>query len=66
MNKFKGSHADTADRIEFRFLVVVAFTICVFAVGISRIFGAGGPATESIFAEAKSAAFAAVGYAFHL
>jgi hypothetical protein len=54
------------DRLEYRLLVTVSFFLCLAVAAASRI--AGHDASErgqSIFAQAKASAHAAIGYAFH-
>jgi hypothetical protein len=62
---------DPWDRIEYRALVALAFVLCLAGNLAKRVWRLVVPKTghatiprESIFAEAKSAAHAAVGYAF--
>ncbi len=56
------------DRFEYRLVVALAFVLCLFATVLRRMAGSGSPAAaghrQSVFAEAHSAAMAAVGYAF--
>lgn len=58
------------DRAEYRLLVMLAFSLCLGLALARRIHaalrGAGNirPAGESVFAEARASAHAAVGYAF--
>jgi len=48
------------------FLVVFPFCLCVTILGrIGRIFGPHEGTNQSVFAEAKASAYAALGYAFH-
>jgi hypothetical protein len=54
------------ERIEFRLLVVLAFTFCLVGYALRRIAGRA-PKDKSYWScvtDAKSAAYAAVGYAF--
>ncbi|WP_425088120.1 hypothetical protein [Stappia sp.] len=62
---------DPWDRLEYKALVALAFVLCLGAGLAKRILRLATPRPakppylrESIFAEAKSAAHAAVGYAF--
>lgn len=55
------------DRLEYRALFALAFAPCLAAATWQRLFPSGmnrSPQSGSVFAEAKSAAHAAVGYAF--
>lgn len=55
------------DRLEYRTLFALAFMPCLAAATWQRLFPSGlnrAPQSGSVFAEAKSAAHAAVGYAF--
>jgi hypothetical protein len=60
-------HED-GDRLEFRALFTISFAVCLAFVSFQRIvnvFSARDGIPEgSVIAEAKSAAYAAVGYAF--
>lgn len=58
------------DRWEFRLILAVCFVFCLCGAGIARLFPrrqaslvAGHERGVSIFAEARSAAYAAAGYA---
>jgi hypothetical protein len=54
------------DRIEYRVLVALSFFICLAVALAGRIAGSeGGEHGQSIFAQAKANAHAAIGYAFH-
>jgi hypothetical protein len=54
------------DRFEYRFLVTLSFFLCLAVAVIARISGhASGEGGQSIFAQAKANAHAAIGYAFH-
>ncbi|WP_349359977.1 hypothetical protein [Stappia sp.] len=62
---------DPWDRLEYRVLVALAFVLCLTGGLAKRAMRLAAPAKpsasssrESVFAEAKSAAHAAVGYAF--
>lgn len=61
-----GRHFGAGDRIQYRLLVAVSFLLCLVVALAGRVFGAGrGRVTgQSVFQEAKSAAYAAAGYAF--
>ena len=55
------------DRLEYRALFALAFLPCLAAASWQRLFPSGlnrAPQAGAVFAEAKSAAHAAVGYAF--
>ncbi|MEO0635873.1 MAG: hypothetical protein AAFY73_04435 [Pseudomonadota bacterium] len=55
------------DRLEYRALFALAFLPCLAAASWQRLFPSGlnrAPQSGSVFSEAKSAAHAAVGYAF--
>ena len=56
------------DRIEYRILVSIMFVLCIIALSLGRLVRAvQGRSSErqgSLLADARSAAFAAVGYAF--
>ena len=62
-------HIDAGDRMVYGLLLTISFPVCL-AVAILRrsvgMFRTQPPSSgESVFAEARSAAYAAVGYAFH-
>lgn len=56
------------DRLEYRALVAAAFVICLVGLSAAALYqairGGGGQRRGSLVAEARSAAFAVVGYAF--
>lgn len=52
------------ERIEYRVVVLLAFTLCLVAVAGKRLFGQGTTQNGSLFEEAYSVAMAAVGYAY--
>ncbi len=59
-----------SERTEMRMLFLISFPVCLIAVTANRIAhsldkAAARPA-QSIFAEARASAYAAVGYAFHV
>ncbi|MBA4797672.1 MAG: hypothetical protein H2043_09750 [Rhizobiales bacterium] len=58
-----------SERQNMRRLYMLLYPLCLFAAVTSRLAGhaedAGERAPQSIFAEARSAAYAAAGYAFH-
>jgi len=66
----KGGHMDLSDRLLYATLLAVSYPLCLMAASTTRLTGIFGDeaigTTESIFSEAKSAAHAAVGYAFHV
>ena len=53
------------DRIEYRALVAVSFVICLAMAAAGRLFARRPETGLSIFAQARSDAHAAIGYAFH-
>ncbi|THV23783.1 hypothetical protein [Peteryoungia ipomoeae] len=58
-----------AERQNMRRLYLLLYPLCLFAAVASRLTGHAEDATQrpaqSVFAEARSAAYAAAGYAFH-
>lgn len=58
-----------SERALMRQLFLISYPLCLIAATTHRIalhFGSGStPPEQSIFAEARSSAYAAVGYAFH-
>ena len=63
-------HRDRNDeRLLMRQLFLITYPLCLVAAATSRLIGLFGEQQQkhdqSIFAEARSAAYAAVGYAFH-
>ncbi|SIR42455.1 hypothetical protein SAMN05880582_11319 [Rhizobium sp. RU20A] len=58
-----------AERIEMRQLFLISYPLCLMAALARRAtaFASGKAASsdQSVFAEARSSAYAAVGYAFH-
>lgn len=58
--------ASMQDRITFRLLVALCFAVCLVGIAFTRVFSVGAPNQfkQSIIAEARSAAYAAAGYAF--
>lgn len=52
----------TRERLEYRVALGLALGVCLVAVAARRAAGSG--AQESIWAEARGAAHAAIGYAF--
>lgn len=67
-NPAHSRHVDTGDRIVFSLLLSIAYPVCLLSAISRRMFGMfrdGSPQSgESVFTEARSAAYAAVGYAF--
>ncbi len=65
----KSGQMDLSDRLLYATLLALSFPLCLIAAVVARLVsGIGhhtGRSSQSIFAEAKSAAYAAVGYAFH-
>ena len=54
------------DRIEYRFLVTVSFFLCLAVAAAARMAGhEASDRGQSIFAQAKASAHAAIGSAFH-
>lgn len=63
-------HVDRrAARHEMRQLFLISYPLCLAAAlarrGLAFAKGHGGPSEQSVFAEARASAYAAVGYAFH-
>jgi hypothetical protein len=58
---------DLGERIEFRLLVAVSFAACLIGFALRRISGRApkGSSYWSCVTEARSAAYAAAGYAYH-
>lgn len=58
---------DFSERLEFRLLVALSFTVCLAGFAVRRISGRApkGSSYWSCVTDARSAAYAAVGYAFH-
>lgn len=58
-----------SERQNMRRLYLLLYPLCLFAAVTSRLSGhaedAGQRPEQSVFAEARSAAYAAAGYAFH-
>ncbi|MCU0831656.1 MAG: hypothetical protein MUC58_09115 [Rhizobiaceae bacterium] len=56
-----------AERLEFRLLVTVSFAVCVVGFAVRRITGRApkGSSYWSCITDARAAAYAAAGYAFH-
>ncbi|MBC2771964.1 hypothetical protein H6M51_03775 [Rhizobium sp. AQ_MP] len=58
-----------SERQNMRRLYLLLYPLCLFAAVASRLTGHAGDTTQhpaqSVFAEARSAAYAAAGYAFH-
>jgi hypothetical protein len=56
-----------AETWQFRLLVALSFTVCLFGFALRRIAGRApkGASYWSCVTEARSAAYAAAGYAFH-
>ncbi|MEC9463448.1 MAG: hypothetical protein VX601_09770 [Pseudomonadota bacterium] len=58
-----------SERQNMRRLYMLLYPLCLFAAVTSRLAGhaedAGERPAQSVFAEARSAAYAAAGYAFH-
>ncbi|RKE79509.1 hypothetical protein [Rhizobium sp. AG855] len=58
-----------SERQNMRRLYLLIYPLCLFAAVASRLAGHAEDAsqrpTQSVFAEARSAAYAAAGYAFH-
>lgn len=52
------------ERLEYRLVVTLAFTLCLVAIVGRRLVGRSGPGEASVFSEAYSAAMAAIGYAY--
>jgi len=65
----RGGQMDLSDRLLYATLLALSYPLCLMAAATTRLTGIFGDeairTTESIFSEAKSAAHAAVGYAFH-
>jgi hypothetical protein len=55
------------ERLEFRLLVAVSFAVCLLGFAVRRLTGRApkGSSYWSCVTEARSAAYAAAGYAFH-
>lgn len=71
MRRHSGRPAWSRDRVEYRLVVALAFILCLGLAAGKRILGLGHAPRpndrargESMFAEARSSAHAAVGYAF--
>lgn len=62
------SRLPASERLEYRFLLGISFTACLFFIAARRmtsVFAArSGVAEGSVVEEARAAAHAAVGYAF--
>jgi hypothetical protein len=58
---------DFSERLEFRLLVAVSFAVCLLGFAVRRISGRApkGSSYWSCVTEARAAAYAAAGYAFH-
>lgn len=60
--------ANARDRLEYRLLVALSFVLCLGVAAVRRLLSGGraaeGSGRQSVIAEARSAAHAAVGYAF--
>lgn len=58
---------DFSERLEFRLLVALSFAVCLAGFAVRRLSGRApkGSSYWSCVTEARSAAYAAVGYAFH-
>jgi hypothetical protein len=58
-----------SERQNMRRLYLLLYPLCLFAAVTSRLTGhaedAGQRPAQSVFAEARSSAYAAAGYAFH-
>jgi hypothetical protein len=65
--KRRGSRKSMAETIEFRFIVAVSFAVCLIGFAARRISGRApkGSSYMSCITEARAAAHAAAGYAFH-
>lgn len=65
----RGGHIDLSDRVLFATLLAISYPLCLMVAVSHRLTGILGhkamETTQGVFAEAKSAAHAAVGYAFH-
>ena len=65
----KSGQMDLSDRLLYATLLALSFPLCITAAIVTRLVSGIGHDTlqssQSVFAEAKSAAYAAVGYAFH-
>jgi hypothetical protein len=59
--------AGFGERLQFRLLVALSFAVCLFGFALRRIAGRApkGASYWSCVEDARSAAYAAVGYAFH-
>lgn len=65
----KGRRSSWDSRLEYRLLVATSFAVCLAMVAGQRVMRAlrgrtANVSGESVFAEARSAAHAAAGYAF--
>jgi hypothetical protein len=65
--KRRSSRKSMAETIEFRFIVAVSFAVCLIGFAFRRISGRApkGASYMSCVTEARAAAHAAAGYAFH-
>lgn len=65
----KSGQMDWADRLLYVTLFAVSYPLCLLVAITNRLTGIFGhdamEKSQSVFAEAKSAVHAAVGYAFH-
>lgn len=65
--KRRNSRKSMAETIEFRFIVAISFAVCLIGFAFRRISGRApkGSSYMSCITEARAAAHAAAGYAFH-
>lgn len=65
----RGRGPGTAEKLEYNLLFAACLSVCLPVMAMQRVFRlirgrTVNPYNESVFAEAKSAAYAAVGYTF--
>jgi|JI8StandDraft_2_1071088.scaffolds.fasta_scaffold256726_2 hypothetical protein len=66
-NSIRSRKPDLSERIEFRLLVAVSFAVCLMGAVARRLTGRApkGQSYWTCVTDARSAAYAAAGYAFH-
>lgn len=65
----RGRGLGTTEKLEYNLLFIACLSVCLPVMAMQRVFRfmrgrTVNPYNESVFAEAKSAAYAAVGYTF--
>jgi hypothetical protein len=65
--KRRSSRKSMSETLEFRFIVALSFAVCLIGFAVRRLSGRApkGASYMSCISDARAAAHAAAGYAFH-